>query len=216
MNTTVSSLVSQLLHNQFVREIGQGPASFGRPGVLLELNPEAGTILGLEIGVDFILLMLTDFKAQVLWRWEERNGDNRDPGWVLGRVCELIAQAFEKSGEFGLPVLGIGVGIPGLVDVETGVVLFAPNLRWRDVPVRDVLRKRFPVPIIVDNDANTAPWVRSTSARLRTATSRRFDRWLGPGRRAFSWRSTLSRAQEGTLAKVAHDSCRERRAMQLW
>ncbi len=74
---------------------------------------------------------------------------------MLGRVCELIAQAFEKSGEFGLPVLGIGVGIPGLVDVETGVVLFAPNLRWRDVPVRDVLRKRFPVPIIVDNDANT-------------------------------------------------------------
>ena len=154
--TTVSSLVSQLLHNQFVREIGQGPTSFGRPGVLLELNPEAGTILGLEIGVDFILLMLTDFKAQVLWRWEERNGDNRDPEWALGRVCELIEQAFAKSREFGLSVLGIGVGIPGLVDVETGVVLFAPNLRWKDVPVRDVLRKRFPVPIIVDNDANTA------------------------------------------------------------
>ena len=135
---------------------GRGRRLSAVHGVLLELNPEAGTILGLEIGVDFILLMLTDFKAQVLWRWEERNGDNRDPEWALGRVCELIEQAFAKSREFGLSVLGIGVGIPGLVDVETGVVLFAPNLRWKDVPVRDVLRKRFPVPIIVDNDANTA------------------------------------------------------------
>ena len=154
--TTVSSLVSQLLENQFVREIGYSPSVSGRPGVLLELNPEAGSIIGLEIGVDFILLLLTDFKAQVLWRWEERNGDNQQPDWVIQQASEIIARAFSKSQELGLSVLGMGVGVPGLIDVSTGTVLFAPNLRWHDVPIRDELQKRFHIPVTVDNDANTA------------------------------------------------------------
>jgi len=154
--TTVSSLVNQLLQNQFVREIGYGPSSSGRPGVLLELNPKTGSIIGLEIGVDFILLMLTDFKAQVLWRWEERNGDNQRADLVIERAGNIVNRAFSKSRELGLPVMGIGIGIPGLIDVKTGTVLFAPNLRWHNVSVQDELNKRFPVPIIVDNDANTA------------------------------------------------------------
>jgi glucokinase-like ROK family protein len=154
--TTVSSLVSQLLQNQFVREIGRGPSSPGRPGVLLELNPGAGSIIGLEIGVDFILLLLTDFKAQILWRWEEKNTDNQQPDSTIERAADIIAQAISKSKEFGLSVMGMGIGIPGLIDVETGTVLFAPNLHWRDVPIRDELNRRFAIPIIVDNDANTA------------------------------------------------------------
>jgi len=154
--TTVSSLVNQLLDNHFLREIGYGPAVSGRPGVLLELNPQAGSIIGLEIGVDFILLLLTDFQAQVLWRWEDRNGDNQQPQQTLQRAADIIHRAFAKSQELGLPVLGMGVGIPGLVDVSTGTVLFAPNLHWRDVPVREELQRRFHVPVTVDNDANTA------------------------------------------------------------
>ena len=154
--TTVSSLVNQLQRNQFVREIGYGPPSSGRPGVLLELNPHAGSIIGLEIGVDFILVMLTDFKAQVLWRWEERNCENQKPVSVIERAGDILDQAFSRSRELGLPVMGIGIGIPGLIDVKTGTVLFAPNLRWHDVPVQDQLSKRFSVPILVDNDANTA------------------------------------------------------------
>jgi glucokinase-like ROK family protein len=153
---TVSSLVAQLLERHYLREIGRGPASPGRPGVLLELNPGAGTIVGLEFGVDFLLLLLTDFKAQTLWRHEEKTGADRRAPAVIQRACELLAEAFARSHELDLPVLGMGVGVPGLIDVETGTVLFAPNLAWRDVPLRDELHQRFQVPVHVDNDANTA------------------------------------------------------------
>jgi len=154
--TTVSSLVRQLLQHHFVREIGYGPSSSGRPGVLLELNPHAGSIIGLEIGVDFILLLLTDFKAQTLWRWEERNGSDKRPERVIQRASDIIERAFAQSRQLGLSVLGLGVGIPGLVDVTTGIVLFAPNLQWHDVPLEQELTKRFPIPVLIDNDANTA------------------------------------------------------------
>ena len=154
--TTVSSLVGQLLQHQFVREIGYGPSSSGRPGVLLELNPNAGSIVGLEIGVDFILLLLTDFKAQTLWRWEERNGSDKRPEWVIQQAGDIVERALAQSRQLGLAVLGLGVGIPGLVDVTTGTVLFAPNLQWHDVPLEQELTKHFSIPVLIDNDANTA------------------------------------------------------------
>ena len=154
--TTVSSLVGQLLQHQFVREIGCGPSSSGRPGVLLELNPNAGSIVGLEIGVDFILLLLTDFKAQTLWRWEERNGSDKRPEWVIQQAGDIVERALAQSRQLGLSVLGLGVGVPGLVDVTTGTVLFAPNLQWHDVPLEQELTKRFSIPVLIDNDANTA------------------------------------------------------------
>ncbi len=153
---TVSSLVAQLLQRYYLREIGLSTVSAGRPGVLLELNPGAGAIIGLEFGVDFLLLLLTDFKAQTLWRHEEKTGPDRPAPIVIRRARELLAEAFARSRNLGLPVLGMGVGVPGLVDVETGVVLFAPNLEWNDVPLRDVLQRQFQVPVYVDNDANTA------------------------------------------------------------
>jgi predicted ArsR family transcriptional regulator len=59
--TTVSSLVSELIEHQFVRELGLTLAGSGRPATLLELNPAAGYIVSAEIGVDFISAICTNF-----------------------------------------------------------------------------------------------------------------------------------------------------------
>ena len=55
-------------------------------------------------------------------------------------------------------VAGIGVGAAGLVDVATGVLRFAPNLPWRELPLRDRLATETGLPCVVDNDANAAAW----------------------------------------------------------
>jgi glucokinase-like ROK family protein len=56
----------------------------------------------------------------------------------------------------GRPVLGLAVGVAGVVDTTTGVLLFAPNLGWRNVPLHDLLRRSFDAPITVANEANMA------------------------------------------------------------
>src|SRR5262245_755225 len=68
---TVSSLVKELLDSFFVRETGIDSGDKGRPSIQLNLNPEAGAIIGAEIGVDFISVSLTNFSAEVLWRYKE-------------------------------------------------------------------------------------------------------------------------------------------------
>ena len=154
--TTVSSLVRELIARQSVREIGFDSSGGGRPAVLLELNPGAGCIIGMEIGVDFILTILTDFKAQILWRHKEDTDQAKRQEVILGRAFDIVRQALTVGQATHSPVLGIGVGVPGLVDVSSGTLLFAPNLKWRDVPLREVFSQEFDVPVFVDNDANMA------------------------------------------------------------
>jgi glucokinase-like ROK family protein len=152
--TTVSSLVRELIARQFVREIGFDSSGGGRPAVLLELNPGAGCIIGMEIGVDYILTILTDFKAQILWRHREDTDQAEGQEVILARAFDIVRQALEAGGSAHSPVLGIGVGVPGLVDISSGTLLFAPNLKWHDVPLHKVLSQEFDVPIFVDNEAN--------------------------------------------------------------
>ena len=154
--TTVSSLVRELIARQFVREIGFDLSGGGRPPVLLELNPDAGCIIGMEIGVDFILAILTDFKAQVLWRHREDTDQAEGQETILAKALDVVRQALTVGGSTHSPVLGIGIGVPGLVDVSSGTLLFAPNLKWHDVPLREVFSQEFDVPVFVDNEANVA------------------------------------------------------------
>src|ERR1700690_2933245 len=66
--STVSSLVEDLLERNLIHEIGINSTGTGRPGMLLEINPQAGAIIGVELGVDFITIVLTDFVGKILLR----------------------------------------------------------------------------------------------------------------------------------------------------
>jgi glucokinase-like ROK family protein len=152
--TTISSLVHELLSKGFVREVGLRLSRGGRPATLLELNPEAGCMIGVEIGVDFIFAILTDFRAEIEWRHYESTESHLNYQTIVERAKGIIHDATYMADRLGRPLLGVGVGVPGLVDIDTGVVLFAPNLEWEDIPLREMLAQSLPVPILVDNDAN--------------------------------------------------------------
>lgn len=155
--TTVSSLVQQLIDAHFVSEIGiQKTEDTGRPGILLELNPVAGCMIGAEIGVDFISVVATNFAVETLWRREVHTTIRDEQAVIIERALELIRQAVEHTRGECREVLGLGLGVPGLVDVSSGTLLFAPNLGWRNVPLCEILEANFDFPIYVDNEANMA------------------------------------------------------------
>ena len=66
--STVSSLVEDLIGRRLIHETGINPGSPGRPATFLEINPQAGSIIGVEFGVDFVAVALTDFARTILWR----------------------------------------------------------------------------------------------------------------------------------------------------
>jgi glucokinase len=77
---------------------------------------------------------------------------------VLGRIEKLCNKLIEQAKLKPEDISGLGIGAPGAIDIETGVVLRAPNLGWDKFPLRDELSKRFPFEVTVDNDVNVGAW----------------------------------------------------------
>lgn len=154
---TVSSLVEELIDTGFVSELGpERTGRTGRPEILLELDRRAGGLIGAEIGVDFISVVIANFAAEIIWRYFERTVPETSETRVLNRLLEIVRQGIrETPGQYDR-ILGLALGVPGLVDVSSGTLLFAPNLHWHEVPLRSLLEAEFEFPIYVHNEANLA------------------------------------------------------------
>ena len=158
--TTVSSLVRELIDRQFVREVGyEEPGSrqgAGRLAVLLTPDPAAGFIVSAELGVDFILVTTANFAPEIIWRSKEAIFPDMSQQVILDRVLALLHQAIGEGCKTCNTLLGVAVGVPGLVDQASGSLIFAPNLRWKNVPLRAQLSEYVQAPVIVDNEASMA------------------------------------------------------------
>ena len=141
--STVSNIVNDLLAEELVREAELLQSEIGRPSRLLESNPKGGCALGVELNVDYLLAILTDFTANVLWKKRVSIGPVDRQEEILAQLEILIQEGINTEEASGLKLHGIGIGVPGLVDYHTGVLRIAPNLSWRNVPILDILSNRF-------------------------------------------------------------------------
>lgn len=154
--STVSSLVESLLEWNLVHEVGKNSVGAGRPARLLEVNPKACSIIGILFGVDFISVALTDFAGNLIWRCDEPAEFQDEQHHTLEQTLDLISQAVEVSQEQDIVLFGLGVAVPGIINLEKGEVVFAPNMQWRDVPLQEYLSKNTGLRVYVENDANAA------------------------------------------------------------
>ena len=162
---TVSSLVADLLERGLVREGDlQRGRSVGRPAQIVELDGRGVAGIGVEINVDYLTALVLDLGNTVVF--ERRVGLDvpaLPEDAVLDAVADLAARAVRECARLGLTPVGMTLAVPALVDVGAGVVAFAPNLHWRQVPVVQGMAERLtaalgvlPFPVQVDNDANLA------------------------------------------------------------
>jgi glucokinase-like ROK family protein len=157
--TTISNLVSELLAQGIVAEEGVMESAprqgAGRPRTSLRLVPEARHAVGIHIGVGQIRVAVADLKAHLLKCHSLDHALERSSTEVLRDVATLVDEAISLSGVDRKKVVGVGVGASGLVNPHTGVNVMAPNLGWRDVPIRDWLGQHLALPVCVDNNART-------------------------------------------------------------
>ncbi|MFC4038757.1 ROK family protein [Dactylosporangium siamense] len=157
--TTVSSLVEELLSRRLVRETGlERSGTAGRPGRGVALSPELGAV-GIELNVDYLAVHGCDLTGRtVVERRVSFDAARRDVEGCLDDLAEAADRALAELVARGVTPVGLTVAVPGLVDVARGVVVVAPNLGWRDVPVVSRLAKGLDpaLRVGVDNDANLA------------------------------------------------------------
>ncbi|MEJ2666094.1 MAG: ROK family transcriptional regulator [Deinococcales bacterium] len=156
-SATVTGITRELLAQGLIRVAERAPSQGGRPALLLELVGEAATVLGAKIAVDHLVGVRVDFEAQMLERFESPFDASADRS--VERLAEILADWLGRSEEHP-PLLGIGIGVPGVFDASSGE-LDSPLLGWRGVRVADRLQQGLRAPVLVDNDVNTlAVWER--------------------------------------------------------
>jgi predicted NBD/HSP70 family sugar kinase len=147
----VSSLVAELIEDGLLRELGQGASAGGKPPTLLALNAGGRDIVAVDLGHRPFLGALVDLSGHIRTRVGSPATHLRGADAVEGAV-DLIGSLLEQA---EAPVLGIGVGTPGVVDA-TGVVLEAANLDWHRLDLGSVIASRFGLPVSIANDAQVA------------------------------------------------------------
>lgn len=161
---TVSDLVAELIGEGLIADLGLREGSRpGKPATLLDVDRDAHQIIGMDLSDhDAFHAAVMNLDGEILHRLdaplEGRTGEE-----ALGLAVDLARQVDALATR---PLLGIGVGSPGIVDAE-GVVLRAPNLGWERVPLREILARALAVPVLVGNDANAAVLAEHTFGRAQ-------------------------------------------------
>jgi glucokinase-like ROK family protein len=149
---TVSSNVGNLMETGLVRETGIGASSGGRKPMMIELDPAAYYVIGVDMGTTDVSTGITDLEGRIHNKVTLAFGELKSPGDVLGVIRQSIRTVIRDSGLDGDRFLGIGMGIHGLVDPERGISLFAPAFQWEDIPVAEPFSEEFGMPVSIDND----------------------------------------------------------------
>jgi predicted NBD/HSP70 family sugar kinase len=157
---TVSSLVAELESRGLVRDVGTDrERRLGRPATLVELDGRGVLAIGLEVNVDFLSVLVTDVAGrEVHSRTRPIDARHHSLDAIVALLVELSEEGVSIAGPTRRAVTGCTVAVPGVVDVDAGVVRIAPNLGWHDVPFAAVLGAALgaELAVTVDNEANLA------------------------------------------------------------
>ncbi len=153
---TVSSMVNELLEEELIYESGPGESSGGRRPVLLHFNKVAGYAIGIDIGVNYILSVLTDLKGNIIIEKNQLIQDSSFPA-VKELVKTGIQSLLHEMPQSKYGVVGVGMGVAGIVDKE-GMVLLAPNLGWKYVTFKAEIEDEFKLPVMIENEANAGAY----------------------------------------------------------
>jgi glucokinase-like ROK family protein len=150
--TTVSDLVAELIDERLVAEVGIGESQGGKSPILLSLVKDARYVIGLDLAHDQFHGAIVNLRGEIcetvtlpILDWDSES--------ALAAVYRILDQLTQSSFQ---PLVGIGVGTPGLVNTNEGIVINAVNLEWKDLPLAHLLRSRYNLPVFVMNDSQAA------------------------------------------------------------
>lgn len=150
---TISDLVSVLITEGLVEELGTRPGQrVGKPAILVGLRTDAYQIVAVDLTehgrMRGAVLSLT---GEIVVR-RQLDIDGRTGDELVDLLTRFVRRLVAAANH---PVIGVGVGSPGIIDLD-GRVVEAPNRGWYDVPLAEILGERLGLPVHVANDANTA------------------------------------------------------------
>lgn len=158
--STITAITSSLLADGFLLDDGSttpttGPAAVGRPATNLRVNSSAGHVVGIKVTPDHLAATITDLAATPLASVSVGRPRAGDESAVAAGFADLVEWCLREAGVRRDTLLGLGIGVPGMVDPRSGRVTASPLADWGHLDLVDVLRSGLALPVHIDNDVNT-------------------------------------------------------------
>ncbi len=149
---TVSEIVSDLIDTGLVAEVGMGTSAGGKTPILLSVVDDSYHMIGVDLANDEIRGAVVNLRGEIRHALSLPL-ESVDSEVSLNQVYELLDALIAQTDR---PLLGIGIGTPGLLDTTNGIVRHAVNLGWVDLPLGSLLQDRYAVPVYVANDSQVS------------------------------------------------------------
>lgn len=149
---TIMKITDDFIDKKLIREIGKGESNGGKPPELLELIPDSNFIIGVDIGTTYITAIAMDMTAKIISKTSVPTKIKDTIENVITRISDVIEETIIQSGVNERRILGVGIGMPGILNDKAGKVLFSPDFGWEDIDFISSLRKRgIKLPILIEN-----------------------------------------------------------------
>jgi predicted NBD/HSP70 family sugar kinase len=169
-SASITNVISDLLDEELVVEVGTEESDGGRPRVQLRVNPDFGVVIGVDVGETGIRVEGFDLSMkEIAGAAVDAHPKEHDAHTVVDHVARAVHELEAQFAREGKRVLGVGVGVPGVVEHDPDVHVHAPSIGWNAVPLSRLLRAQIDLPLVIENGAKT----------LGQA-----EMWLGAGRGA--------------------------------
>lgn len=146
--TTVSTVIAELLDEGLVKELGVVSTERGKPPTLITLAKDARHIVALDLSRNIFQGSILNLRGEIQYR-RQLPLQNRSGEAALALVCSLLDDLLSVT---TTPLLGIGIGAPGIIDAGSSMIRQAANLGWFDLPLGDLLSERYKLHAQVIND----------------------------------------------------------------
>jgi len=153
---SVTNVIRELLNEGIVVEAGSVDSDGGRPRVMLEVNPDHGYVIGADIGETRVRVELFDLAMRERAKADfPMNPREHDVGVVVASILSGLDSVLAESGIDPAAVLGMGVGIPGIVEQRPEALVHGQTYGWEAVPLERLLRAGTDLPLHIENGAKT-------------------------------------------------------------
>ena len=150
---TVMKITDDFERQKLIRNIGKGESTGGKRPDLLEFVFDAYYIVGIDIGRHNVKILIMDMAAHILVKecFATHKEELENPERFLAQVADWTSTFMEESGIEPGRFMGIGIGMPGILDYESGTVLVSPDFSWENIRIKEIFERKFPYKIILEN-----------------------------------------------------------------
>lgn len=153
---TVANLVKELIEEQLIVEDGKEKSTGGRRSTLLKLNERAGYALGIDIGVNYLRGIVTNLNGEIIFDTQQEITEISFENY-FSKIIYMIRLLENEVPKSPYHIIGLGIAVPGTIAMD-GTIINAPNLKWHNIDLLQLLKPHVDYPLSISNEANAGAY----------------------------------------------------------